>query len=271
MSLRATLGRLVNRPTRTAVVVHAHVAHINIHAKAWAAMCMRSSGMRAVRAGCRVAGALLALAILASPIHRAQAQEALDVPGYPPTIDGYDPREVAMLPKFCTFTQIFRDHVPGGSDRNELERWTAIMGATFNNMHHYCWGLMKTNRALFLVRDVDRRQFYLRDSITEFDYVIRGAPDDFILLPEILTKKGENLIRLRKGPLGIYALQRAAELKPDYWPPYAQMSDYYKSTGELEKARETLERGLSFVPDAQALLRRAAELKAGSDRKKATP
>ena len=227
--------------------------------------------MRAVRAGYRVAGALLALTILASPIHRAQAQEALDVPGYPPTIDGYDPREVAMLPKFCTYAQIFRDHVPGGSDRNELERWTAIMGATFNNMHHYCWGLMKTNRALFLVRDVDRRQFYLRDSITEFDYVIRGAPDDFILLPEILTKKGENLIRLRKGPLGIYALQRAAELKPDYWPPYAQMSDYYKSTGELEKARETLERGLSFVPDAQALLRRAAELKAGSDRKKATP
>lgn len=228
--------------------------------------------MRAIRPIQAAVRAILTLAIVASFSQHSGAQEALDVPGYPPTIDGYDPREVALLPKFCTYTQIFRDHVPGGSSREELERWTAIMGPTFNNMHHYCWGLMKTNRALFLVRDLDRRQFYLRDSITEFDYVIRGAPDDFILLPEILTKKGENLIRLRKGPIGIYALQRATELKADYWPPYAQMSDYYKSTGEVDKAREALERGLSFSPDAQALLRRVAELKAPSgDRKKASP
>ena len=37
--------------------------------------------MKAVRAGHRVAGALLALTILASPIHRALAQDALDAPG----------------------------------------------------------------------------------------------------------------------------------------------------------------------------------------------
>jgi hypothetical protein len=197
---------------------------------------------------------------------------AAGAPGYPDDVREYDAREVALLPPYCAHTQSFRDRLPGGRNPDEIKRWGSIMGEeTFNGMHHYCWGLMKTNRALFLARDQRFRRFYLEDAIGEFDYVIRIAPPDFVLLPEILTKKGENLIRLGQAPLAIPELQRAIELKPDYWPPYAAISDSYKGTGDLNKAREVLEKGLSASPDAKALQRRLAELDAVKNKPKTAP
>jgi tetratricopeptide (TPR) repeat protein len=170
-----------------------------------------------------------------------------------------------MLPRYCIYTQGFRDNVPGGNNAAEIKRWTLVMGPTFNAMHHYCFGLMKTNRANLLVRDEHFRTFYLRSSLGEFDYVIDRAPPNFRLLPEILTKKGENLIHLDKGPEGVSELERAIALKPDYWPPYAALSDYYRKIGDLAKARTTLEEGLSVTPDVNALKRRMAELDAAKN------
>ena len=193
-----------------------------------------------------------------------------EVPGYPTSVEAYDAREVALLPPYCIHTQLFRDKVPGGNDREKIDRWKSVMGSTFEAMHHYCWGLMKTHRGLILARGEQTRRFYLADSISEFDYVIQHAPEDFVLLPEILTKKGENLIRLGRGPTGILELERAASLKPDYWPPYAYISDYYKAAGDLQKAREALQRGLTAVPDAPALKRRMAELDAVKSQRKPT-
>jgi tetratricopeptide (TPR) repeat protein len=92
--------------------------------------------------------------------------------------------------------------------------------------------------------------------------VIQRVPPDFKLLPEILTKKGENLIRLDRSAQGIIELERAIALKADYWPSYAAISDYYKSAGEPAKARKWLEDGLSASPDTRALTRRLAELDA---------
>jgi hypothetical protein len=191
------------------------------------------------------------------------------VPGYPDSVQGFDSREVAMLPRYCIHTQLFRDHVPGGNNPAEIKRWYSVMGETFHAMHHYCWGLMKTNRALILARTQQSRRYYLNDSIGEFDYVIDRAPKSFILLPEILTKKGENLIRLGRAPLGLKELTSAIELKPDYWPPYAAMSDHYKATGDIEKAREALEQALSFSPDAKGLKTRLMELDALKDKRTA--
>src|SRR5206468_1439919 len=102
-----------------------------------------------------------------------------------------------------------------------------LMGPGFHAMHHYCNGLIDTNRAMLLATSARVRTFYLGASITEFDYVIRNSPPDFIMLPEILTKKGENLLRLGNIALGIPTLEQAMQAKPDYWPPYAAMSDHY--------------------------------------------
>lgn len=178
---------------------------------------------------------------------------------------------MALLPRYCMYTQTFRDVVPGGHNPEEVKRWTSAMGNIFNAMHHYCAGLIKTNRAILLSVTPEERSFYLYDSLTEFDYVIERAPQDFNLLPEIFTKKGQNLVRLDKGYLATVEFKRAIELKPDYWQAYAGLSDYYKGRGDFQKAREYLEKGLSSSPDADGLKKRLTELDAVSAKRKTAP
>jgi hypothetical protein len=191
---------------------------------------------------------------------------AQGIAGYPGTVEGFDAREVAMLPRWCIYTDTFRDRVPGGQNPSMIARWRAQMGLTFDAMHHYCYALMKTNRAVLLAKDEQTRTFYLQDSIREFDYVLNHAPTDFVMLPEILARKGQNLIRLGKGPVGLIDLERAIELNPTYWPPYAYLSDYYKTEGDLKLARQWLEQGLARAPDATGLKRRLSELGAPEPR-----
>jgi tetratricopeptide (TPR) repeat protein len=201
----------------------------------------------------RIAGLLLALASCGA----ARAEEPM-APGYPDDFYALDAREVRLLPPYCIHGQYFRDKY--GRNDVERERWEAALGPTFWHVHHYCFGLLKTNRALLLTRTKQYREFYLRDSIVEFDYVIDRAPADFVLLPEILTKKGENLVRIGRGEFAVIAFERATELNPSFWPPYAQLADYYKGQGQNDKAREVLKSGLAHSPDAQALQRRLNEL-----------
>jgi tetratricopeptide (TPR) repeat protein len=174
---------------------------------------------------------------------------------------------MALLPQYCKYTPTYREHVPGGNNKAEIEKWETIMGPRrdapgplFNAMHHYCNAIIKTNRALLLARSEQVRKFYLDSSIVEFDYVLERAPASFVLLPEILTKKGENLLRLGKGAPGVLELEHAIDLKSDYWPPYAALSDYYKESGDLAKARQFLQTALNFAPDAKPLQRRVSEL-----------
>jgi hypothetical protein len=185
---------------------------------------------------------------------------AQSIPGYPGSIFAFDPREVALLPRFCTYTQHFREQVPGGNNMTLVRSWEAQLGPTFQHLHHYCYGLMKTNRGVLLARSAQARQAYLVDAVGEFDYVIERAPPDFVLLPEVLTKKGENLMRLGKAPVAVYNFERAIEVRPDYWPAYAQLADYHKSVGDTKQAREALEKGLAQAPDASALKRRLDDL-----------
>jgi len=191
------------------------------------------------------------------------------IPGYPDNVEyAFDPREVALLPHYCKYTKVFRNFVPGGNNKAEIERWYAEMGRTFDAMHHYCWALMKTNRALLLAKDKETKFFYLRAAIEDFNYVLRFARPDFIMMPELLTKKGENLIRIGRSGEGINELEHAIQIKQDYWPPYAVLSDYYESTGNVAKARELLEKALTFAPDTKALTRRLADLEDAKGKKK---
>jgi len=161
---------------------------------------------KSIRYLCQAAFALGSVLAASIPAH------GQGVPGYPDDVRyGFDPREVALLPRYCLYTQIFRETL-GTNNPNEFKRWTLVMGSSFNNMHHYCWGLMNTNRALFLVHTERWRKYYFDMSIGEFNYVINRAPPDFKLLPEILTKKCENLIRLDRGPQGVLECERAIAL-----------------------------------------------------------
>jgi tetratricopeptide (TPR) repeat protein len=144
------------------------------------------------------------------------------------------------------------------------------MGPTYEHIHHYCRAQMLTNRANLAFRKKTQAAFFLETSLGEFDYVIKLAPPDFVLLPEILTRKGQNLLRLGKSQ-GVAELTRAIELKRDYWPPYAAISDYYQSLGDRKRAREWLEKGLAAVPGTRALTRRLDELDSTKDQPKSPP
>jgi tetratricopeptide (TPR) repeat protein len=213
------------------------------------------------RGVCLFIGPVIPRALLAALLSIVEAASAqAPIPGYPNQVTEYDAREVALLPRFCTYTQDFRERVPGGNDREQIERWRALMGPSYEAMHHYCWGLMKLHRATILARDATTRRFYYGSAVDEFDYVLRNVRPDFAMLPEILTKRGEALLGAGRAPQAIAEFERAIELKPDYWPSYARLSDYYKSTGDLAGARQILGRGLARSPDAKGLLRRLKEL-----------
>ena len=84
----------------------------------------------------------------------------------------------------------------------------------------------------------------------------------------IHTKKGENLIRLGKSRDGVAELEQAIAIKPDYWPPYAALSDYYKAKGDSAKARELLDQGLVVAPDAKGLKMRVEGLEHTKEKNK---
>jgi tetratricopeptide (TPR) repeat protein len=215
----------------------------------------------------RVLTGSLLLCVIAS-VNSFQCQSAAaaalsDIPGYPDSIFGFDPREIALLPKYCPYTKVYRDNVGGPNPQPDVDHWRQVMGPSFEHMHHYCNGLMDTNRALLLVRDQGARWFYLDAAIKEFNYVIRYADHEFVMLPEIWTKKGENLLRLGRTALGLQALNTAIKLKSDYWPPYVALSDHYKKAGQPAEARQWLEKALVFAPDTKAVSGRLAVLKSG--------
>lgn len=168
-------------------------------------------------------------------------------------------REISMLPDFCRH-KLARD-AQKEVDPADTARFQELLGRTYLHLHHYCYGLVFTNRAKLARVTASERNSLLSQSIGEFDYTIRNSTVDFVLLPEMLTKKGENLLRLRRIQEGVSTLQSAIQTKPDYWPPYAVLSDYFKANGELDAARGWIEKGIAASPGAKALESRHLELK----------
>ncbi len=139
------------------------------------------------------------------------------------------------------------------------------MGGGMEHIHHYCRGLAHTAHALFTAKTPQERTWALGYSIGEFDYMLHnaGLGKEFKLMPEVLKNKGENLIRLGKFTEALPVLLRAIEMKPDYWPPYVVLSDYYKDSGDLAKAREWLDKALAIAPESKTLRARQAALGGG--------
>jgi tetratricopeptide (TPR) repeat protein len=175
----------------------------------------------------------------------------------------YDRKVFAFLPEWCKYTAYYYSAVPherGESEaRRENERLNRLMGPqNFRHLHHYCKGLFVVALARYFETSKIRRDRLLRNSIAEFDYVLNRVEPTFALLPEILTKKGESLAGLGL-PGAVEPLHRALQAKPDYWPAYAALSDYFRDTGQIEQARQWLEKGLAAAPNAKPLQRRLAE------------
>jgi len=176
----------------------------------------------------------------------------------------YSPATISMLPEYCKHTQIYREKVPGGGERADY--WYRVLGNNFHNMHHYCNALVSLNlvslRAYTL--SATERQGHLHRAVNEITYVVDRAPADYILMPEFLSKRGFASFRLGRIPEAITDLENAVRLKPDYWPPYITLVDLHKQLGDLQKAKQWVERGLESAPNAQALHQKRDELQKSS-------
>ncbi|MGZ8215952.1 tetratricopeptide repeat protein [Methylomagnum sp.] len=166
--------------------------------------------------------------------------------------------EVARLPPYCRGVQqirsISKDPIP-------IEQHIQQYGFEYTHLHHYCWALNSENKAMVML-DKRARNSLLFYSLSDIEYVIERARPAFVFLPEIHTGKARILSQLGRDVEAFTALNKALQLKPDYWPASMRLSDYYKKHGDLENAKKVLVKALEKTPNVKIIQKRLSELSA---------
>lgn len=149
--------------------------------------------------------------------------------------------ELALLPTYCRGTQVIRAI---SKDPTPIDQYVAIYGEAYRHLHHYCWALNAENKAL-RIRDDYLRRSKLTYALEDYKYFLDRAPPTFSLLPEIYTSRARVLFTLKRDVEAVRDLVKVIELKPDYGPAYARLSDYYQRVGDKSNAIKILEQGIS--------------------------
>jgi len=172
----------------------------------------------------------------------------------------FEPRNVAALPPYCIHTQGYRAKLGAPKDA-DTEHWYQVLGGEFNHLHHYCGFLVFLNKAK--IRPTFEAKRDLNNVIGDANYVIERVPADYVLLPEFLSKRGEAYLIVGNTSRAVEDLQKAIATKPDYWPPYLLLADFYQRAGDVPKARQLIDQGLASAPDAQPLRKKRDDLSKG--------
>lgn len=162
--------------------------------------------------------------------------------------------EMNLLPKYCPYTQTFKNGSPSYAPSPKARYWVAQMGGTFWAMHHYCWAQINMIRSRKAgVPAHERRQMW-ESARGDYLYVIENAAPDFILLPEIYTRIGEVELLLSQPDKAKNAFSHARQLKPDYWPAYSHWAEFLMKIGRKPEALKVVASGLQYSPNAKVLL-----------------
>lgn len=162
--------------------------------------------------------------------------------------------EMNLLPKYCPYTQTFKNGSPSYAPSPKASYWVAQMGGTFWAMHHYCWAQINMIRSRKAgVPAHERRQMW-QSARGDYGYVIENAAPDFILLPEIYTRIGEVELLLNHPEKANNAFAQARQLKPDYWPAYSHWAEFLMKIGRIPEALKVVGSGLQYSPSAKVLL-----------------
>jgi len=162
--------------------------------------------------------------------------------------------ELAMLPSFCQDVQ----GLTGWTKTNPSPRtpyWIGLMGDTFWAMHHYCWAMVHLQRAQAGDVTPQMRTFLIKGAISDFYYVVKNSPPDFVMLPELYYRTGKAYAMLGDWVNATEEFAKSRRLKPDYWPSYTGEADVLMGVGKPREAQEMIEEGLKHSPDQPALLR----------------
>ncbi len=170
------------------------------------------------------------------------------------------PGELALMPEFCQDVQTVNGWEQGVRESPRAPMWVAKMGRSFWDMHHYCWARIAVHRSMAPGLNQNRRDHLVETAIDDMLYVVRRAPPNMVLLPEIHYLMGDYYRTLKRYGEAAEAFQKSRELKSDYWPAYAGLADLLVQSGRRNDAKAVLEQGLTILPNENALRSRLDRL-----------
>lgn len=165
--------------------------------------------------------------------------------------------EWAFLPPYCPDTNQFGKY---GQNSPNAPKWVAVMGQTFWDLHHYCFGILKFERAQRREYPPVIRDGLLTSALGEFAYVIRAMPPNYVLAPEIYTYVGRTYLLKGDPAHAEEAFGKARMQKSDYWPAYSWMALWLEHHGQRDRARAVVDEGLKHAPDSRTLQQIKQEL-----------
>lgn len=168
--------------------------------------------------------------------------------------DNITDTEMSLLPRYCPDTMGFNYGDAYSNTSPRAGHWVGLMGKSFWAMHHYCWGLIALNRSQKSGTPTNVRLSLWESARGDFGYVVKNAPPDFIMLPEIFTKIGTVELLLSHPDRANEAFSRARQLKPDYWPAYSHWAEYLMKIGKRPEALKVVASGLANAPGSKVLL-----------------
>ena len=177
--------------------------------------------------------------------------------------------ELALTPDFCQDVQTMNGWSQHSNPSPRSPHWVGLMGKTFWGMHHYCWALIHLQRANRAGETPQFRKWAIQEAIDDFGFVVKIAPADFVLLPEIHFRIGDAYLLLGDVGSAFGEFAKSRELKPDYWPPYVAEANRMMKAGMNKEALALLERGLALMPNEPNLV--AAVRKVNGARTKGPP
>lgn len=167
--------------------------------------------------------------------------------------DNITDEEMALIPRYCPYTQSFGKSGFRGGPSPQAKPWLAVMGDGFWAVHHYCWGQINLQRALRSTTTSQQRKHLLETVRADYGYAVKNAPKNFILLPEIYTRLGEVEVRLARHRDAEQSFAKARALKPDYWPAYSHWAEVLMGSGRRAEAKQLVKSGLEYSPNSRVL------------------
>jgi tetratricopeptide (TPR) repeat protein len=183
---------------------------------------------------------------------------------FPKTRDDF-----ALLPEYCSVR--YAGQFGLVASNAEVQKWKKVFGRDWVPIHHYCSALDHINKSRRFVGNEEVRRQELGLALGGLDYMLGNTHKDFILLPEILVKKGEVLLELNRGPEGVKQFTRAIQVRRSYAPAYIALSEYYRRQGEVAEAKRVLEQGIKSSRQSRALKESLGRLDGGVEDAKEMP
>jgi len=173
-------------------------------------------------------------------------------------------QELNLIPDFCEYLYqrfgVYRGRRFSEAEQTQISQILKSQYAGVGGLHHYCNGLVREIRAKSAPGG-GKKKYNYRLAIGEYKYVIHHSTADAVLLPDLWLRIGKARLARGEHVKAVYAFNTVMQIKPDYTPAYAYMSDVYIKLGDIEHARSVIEKGLKVVPESGLLNARLKSLK----------